>query len=379
MQPSAFLRAGGKSHIVRDGVDPGALRGVAPVCGEGLPEGKKDILKQIFRVLLSSGVDRAKPPHRLPVRNREIPKPVMRFHSADSLAEQANFYSASRIRPVVVMEQYSPSRFARLMAWTSSAVRHTPRQSLRPKVKVASSTSQVSKPRLPAILTAASKELFVMTPATISTVWPARRWHCSRSVPMKALLGSRVDLGSAMLALNPIATKREAQGSANIAQAVVAQTGHSPSQSPLRNRHRIVQVHGAGTLHAIPFVQRDLRGHPSYRRCDWRNGNCRQITDRAVARQHHDRSLFIGRSELIEPNISPGYSLGHAASDSQAADSSCAAGRTVYPALSLSSRDLVVRRRRCSRRASRTRAERFCFVWTAARSVASKSFLSRTT
>jgi hypothetical protein len=67
--------------------------------------------------------------------------------------------SASRIWSVRITEQYSPSRFARLIAWTSSAVRHTPRQSRRPKVNVASSTGHVLKPRFPAILTVASTEL----------------------------------------------------------------------------------------------------------------------------------------------------------------------------------------------------------------------------
>ena len=80
------------------------------------------------------------------------------------------------------------ARFARLIAWTSSAVRHVPDQSLRPNVKHASSTTNVSNPRFPAIRTVASTELFVITPATTSTVCPAARNCASRSVPMNALL-----------------------------------------------------------------------------------------------------------------------------------------------------------------------------------------------
>ena len=61
-------------------------------------------------------------------------------------------------------------------------------QSLRPKVKQASSTRNVSNPRFPAIRTVASTELLVITPATTSVSTPAARNRASRSVPMKALL-----------------------------------------------------------------------------------------------------------------------------------------------------------------------------------------------
>ena len=72
---------------------------------------------------------------------------------------------------VVSTEAYSRSRFASDMAWTSSDVRHFPAKSRRPNVAVASATTNVQKPRLPAIRAVDSTELFVITPVitTFST------------------------------------------------------------------------------------------------------------------------------------------------------------------------------------------------------------------
>ena len=59
------------------------------------------------------------------------------------------------------------------MACTSAAERHIPFQSLRAKVKQASSIRNVSKPRLP-IRTVASMELFVKTPGDQQKGVPCR-------------------------------------------------------------------------------------------------------------------------------------------------------------------------------------------------------------
>ena len=104
--------------------------------------------------------------------------------------------NAPNIAAVVTTVAYSPARFARLIACTSAAVRQVPAQSLRPNVKHASSTTKVAKPRLPAIRTVASTELFVITPATISVSTPAARNRDSRSVPIKALLVRLATTGS---------------------------------------------------------------------------------------------------------------------------------------------------------------------------------------
>src|SRR3954467_9263317 len=90
----------------------------------------------------------------------------------------------------------------------------------------------------------------------------------------------------------------------------------------LRNRDRIVQVHGARCLHAIVFVQDDLGGHSSYGGCYWGNRDRRQISDRTLTRKDHYRSFLIRRSERIKADIAPIYSAGHAASASQSTDSS---------------------------------------------------------
>jgi len=73
------------------------------------------------------------------------------------------------------------------MECTSSAVRHLPFQSLQPKVKHASPTRYVSKPRFPAILTVASTELLVITPVTTRVLRFAAFNMASRPVPMNAL------------------------------------------------------------------------------------------------------------------------------------------------------------------------------------------------
>src|SRR5258706_1765124 len=102
---------------------------------------------------------------------------------------RANHSRTSRKQSsVVTTVQYSPCRFARESECTSSAVRYRPCQSRRPNVNTASSGRRTSNPRLPAMRTVASTELFVVTPAITSRFSPACRNGASRSVPMKAEL-----------------------------------------------------------------------------------------------------------------------------------------------------------------------------------------------
>jgi hypothetical protein len=54
-------------------------------------------------------------------------------------------------------------------------------------------------------------------------------------------------------------------------------------------------------------------------RCD---GDSRQVRDGAVASPHNHGSILVRRSELVESDVPSGYSGGHAASASQAPDSS---------------------------------------------------------
>lgn len=93
------------------------------------------------------------------------------------------------------------------------------------------------------------------------------------------------------------------------------------------------------------------RVHPG----SWTYGsdrNRRQIGNRAVASQHHDRPCLVRRGKPIKPDIAPHHSAGHAASASQSSDGSCSCDGLEYPWRSRSSFARICSRRRCSRRAS---------------------------
>src|SRR5262249_49075873 len=83
---------------------------------------------------------------------------------------------------------YSPCMLASDSACTSSAGHRLWRRSVLSVAQVASDTTMVSKPRLPAMRTVASTELCVSTPTITTVLRPSRRSRISRSVPMKALL-----------------------------------------------------------------------------------------------------------------------------------------------------------------------------------------------
>jgi hypothetical protein len=183
--------------------------------------------------------------------------------------------------------------------------------------------------------------------------------------------------------LTPIASKRESHCRADFVHTHRTQLGNSSSQSALRNCNRVMQVDCTWGLHAIIFVQSHFRRYTTNRRCDGRNGNCGEIADSACTRQYHHGPALVGRVKEVEPNVPSGYitarySCGHAASASQTSDSSTNWDRFEYPSRSRSSFARTAKLRRCSRSASRTRAERFRFVRRAAWSVARKSLLSRT-
>jgi len=163
-----------------------------------------------------------------------------------------------------------------------------------------------------------------------------------------------------------IATQRKPQRRADFIHARGSELRNPSAQSLLRNRNCIVQVHGAGRFHAIFIVQNYLGRHAPDGRCNRRDRHGGQIRNGTGPRKHNDGSLLVGRSKLIKPDISSAYSCGHAASASHSGRSSRVFGCLIYPSRSRSSLARSSNRRRCSRNASRTRAERFFFVRRAA-------------
>ena len=175
-----------------------------------------------------------------------------------------------------------------------------------------------------------------------------------------------------------IAPERKPQCGTDFVHSLRTQLGDPPAQPFLRNRKGVVQIHGALVLHPIRCVQDHLGGHAADGGRYGSNRDRRKVGDGAVTREDNHRPLFVGRREVIKADIAASYSAGQVASDSHRRASPRACGRDAYPARSRSSRARTSNLNRCSLSASRTRAERLRCVRRAARSVASRSFLSST-
>src|SRR5258706_6497431 len=113
------------------------------------------------------------------------------------------------------------------------------------------------------------------------------------------------------------AAQSKAQGRANLIHPPGAEPRHPPSQSPLRNGHRVVKIYRAAALHAIVFVEHDLRWHSANGGCYRGDGGGGQVPDGALASEDQHWTLFIRSVELVKPYVTSGYFSGHAASDSQ--------------------------------------------------------------
>src|SRR6266700_944081 len=148
-------------------------------------------------------------------------------------------------------------------------------------------------------------------------------------MPLTRTLLFAVENGNASMGLarsTGIAAQRTPQRGADFGPSRRTKLGNPFAHSLLRNRDRIVQVHGARRLHAILVVQNHFGGHASDRRSNGRNSSGGQIPDGAVASEHEHGPFFIRRGKLVEPNVASGYFRGHAASASQASVSSRVCG-----------------------------------------------------
>ncbi len=166
--------------------------------------------------------------------------------------------------------------------------------------------------------------------------------------------------------LLPVASHRESQRPANFLHSRRAQLRHALPQTCLRHGNGVMQIHCTRRLHTVFFPQGNFGRHASNGRRDRSDRHRRQVLNRAVPRQHHDRPFLVRRSEVVKPHISTRYFSGHAASASHRNASSPPIGARAYPRRSCSSSPRTSSRFRCSRSASRTRAERFRFVLRAA-------------
>ena len=124
-----------------------------------------------------------------------------------------------------------------------------------------------------------------------------------------------------------VATQRKTQCRANLSQARGAELRYALAEAFLRHCHYVVQVDGAGRLHAILFVQQNLRRHIANLRRNRRNSNSGEVRKRTIASKHDHRPYFIWRREAKKPNFSMDYSSGHAASASHGSHSSLVWGR----------------------------------------------------
>jgi hypothetical protein len=129
------------------------------------------------------------------------------------------------------------------------------------------------------------------------------------------------------LELTQIAPEREAQSGTDFPHTQRTQLRNPSAQSILRNGDRIVQVYCTRRFHAIFFAQDYLGGYVADRGRYGSNGDSREISDSAVAGQDEHGALLVWRSELVESDVTSGYSAGHAASASQPRDSSLTWGR----------------------------------------------------
>jgi|SRR5690242_7432916 len=92
-----------------------------------------------------------------------------------------------------------------------------------------------------------------------------------------------------------VATESKSQCGTYLDHPRRTELGQTLPQSLLRHRHRVVEVHDAVRLHAIVFLQEHFGGDSANRRSDWRNGDSRQICNRAVASEDHHRPLLVWR------------------------------------------------------------------------------------
>ena len=77
--------------------------------------------------------------------------------------------------------------------------------------------------------------------------------------------------------------ERKAKGRANLLHTLRAQSADAASQSRLSHGNGIVQIDGAAVLHPVIDVQNHFGGHTANGRRDRRDGDGRQMADRAVA------------------------------------------------------------------------------------------------
>jgi len=118
-----------------------------------------------------------------------------------------------------------------------------------------------------------------------------------------------------------LASKRETQSRTDLTHTSRTQPAHALSQALVRYGNRVVQIDCAGTSHTVVFIEQHFRWHTANRGGDGRNCDGRQVTNSAVARENNDWPAFVRRRKMVETNVSPGYSAGHEASDSQSESS----------------------------------------------------------
>ena len=126
--------------------------------------------------------------------------------------------------------------------------------------------------------------------------------------------------------LTKVATNRKAQCRADFAHSQGTQVCYPPPQSILRNCDRVVQIDRASRFHSVVFIQNYFGRDASDGGGDRCDRDSRQISNCAVASEHNDPPSLVGRSKLIQSDIPPDYSAGHAASASQVSDSSAVCG-----------------------------------------------------
>lgn len=146
---------------------------------------------------------------------------------------------------------------------------------------------------------------------------------------------------------------------AHLIETSRVETHHQSSQPCLRDGHDVLEVDRARILHPIVGAEDDLRCDPADGRGHWRDCDARRAVDDRVAGENHHRPLLVGLRKSEESDVAPRYFSGHAATPSQAANSTGSSGVRSYASRSRRSRSPRRRRRRCSRSASRIRAERF--------------------
>src|SRR5205085_5519216 len=100
------------------------------------------------------------------------------------------------------------------------------------------------------------------------------RWRDSSGLQWKAsaLAGQRIAEGlqnfrGVLVELAEIATQRKAQSGADFIHSQRVQLRDTLPQSVLGHGNGVVEIHGAGSLHAILFTQNHFRWHTTDRGC----------------------------------------------------------------------------------------------------------------